>query len=208
MLRLVETHDFIFLVNTQTDRLVENERDDQGYDEGVCSCGHNRDQLDHQLLEIARQQAGGADRGKDAGHDRAEGTANAMYAEGIKRIVIFEFGFQHDAAIAYQTGHQAHQQGCARLYKTGSRGDDNQTGDDAGTETEGARLAGVDPFGDHPGKTGGGRGYCRGGDGQTGQTARGVGRVDTDDGRTGVEAEPAEPEQADAQQGQRQIVRS
>ncbi len=66
----------------------------------------------------------------------------------------------------------------------------------------------MDPLGDHPGEAGGRRGDGGGGEGQAGQAAGGIGAVDADDRAAGVEAEPAEPEQADAEQGQRQAVRS
>jgi len=58
MLRLVETHDFIFFIDTQADSLLKNKGEYKGYDEGVGAGSHNRDQLGHQLFEISRQQAG------------------------------------------------------------------------------------------------------------------------------------------------------
>ena len=100
----------------------------------------------------------------------------------------------------------AHDDGGARLHEAGSGGDDNEAGDDAGTEAEGGRLAGVDPLCDHPGEAGGGRGDGGGGEGQAGEAACRIGAVGADDGGAGVEAEPAEPEEADAEQGERQAV--
>ena len=110
------------------------------------------------------------------------------------------------AAVADEAGDEAEDESCARLHETGGRGDHDEAGDDAGTEAEGGGLAGVDPFGDHPGKAGRRRGDGGGGEGQAGQAAGCVGAVDSDDGGTGVETEPAEPEHTDAEHGQRQTM--
>ena len=136
MLGLVETHDFVFLLDTQTDGLVEDESDDQGNDEGIGTSCHNSDQLNHKLFGIAGQQTGSADSCKDTGYDGAEGTADTVYTEGIQGIVIFQLGFEQDTAVANQTCSETHQQGSTRLYETSGGGDDNQTGNDTGTETE------------------------------------------------------------------------
>src|SRR6185369_17461325 len=208
MLGLVEAHDLVFLLDAQPHGLVEDKGQDQGDDEGIGAGCHNSNQLNHELLGIAGYQAGGTDRCKHTGEDGAEGTADAVYAEGIQGIVVFQFGLEHDAAIADQAGCSTHQQGRTRLYETCGRGDHDQTGHNTGTEAEGAGLAGVDPFSDHPGEAGSSRGNGGGGACQTGQPAGSVRGIDTHDGRTGVETEPAEPEQTDSQQGEGQIVGS
>ena len=53
MLCLVETHDFVFFVNTQTDSLVENEGYDQCHDKGLGASCYNSYQLGHQLFEVS-----------------------------------------------------------------------------------------------------------------------------------------------------------
>src|SRR5512141_42515 len=103
MLRLVEAPDFVLFFHPQTDGLVKNEGQYKSYDEGIGTGCHNCDQLDHQLLGVAGQQAGGTDRGKNTGNDCAEGTADTVDAEGIQGVVILEPGFEQDAAVADHT---------------------------------------------------------------------------------------------------------
>ena len=98
-----------------------------------------------------------------------------MDAEGVEGVVILQFRLHQDTQVADDTGGDPHDQGGARLDKTGSRGDHDETGHHAGTEAEGGRFTGVNPLGEHPGKPRRCRRDGGGGEGQTGETARRIG---------------------------------
>ena len=84
MLSLIEAHNFVFLLDPQTNSLIEDKGYDYGDDEGIGTSCDNSDQLDHQLLGIARYQPGSTDSGEYTGKDGTEGTADAVNAKGIQ----------------------------------------------------------------------------------------------------------------------------
>ena len=79
--------------------------------------------------------------------------------------------------------------------------DGNQTGNRTGGDAEHGRLTVRQPFREHPGERGGGGGDLRDGH-------RHAGRAVGGDRRTGVEAEPADPQEAGADHGQDEVVGS
>ena len=60
MLCLVKTHDFIFLVNTETDGLVEDEGDYQGDDKGVGATGLLAGNFKQLMIQLIAVVAAGA----------------------------------------------------------------------------------------------------------------------------------------------------
>ena len=81
------------------------------------------------------------------------------------------------------------------LDKAGSRGDGDQAGDRAGDGAEGGGLAVVNPLADGPAESRGGGGKVRVDKGAGGKRARGQRAA-------GVEAEPAHPQQACADEAE------
>ena len=143
MLGLVEAHDLVFLLHPETDGLVDDEGDDQGDDYGVGGCGTDRDQLDGELLDVAREKPGGSDCGEDAGQNGAGGAADAVHAEGVERVVVLELGFHQDAEVADQAPCDSHQDGGAGLHEARGGGDHDEARDHTGTEAESGGLAGM-----------------------------------------------------------------
>ena len=86
------------------------------------------------------------------------------------------------------------------LDKAGGRGDGHQSGDRAGDGAQGGGLAVVNPLGDGPAEGGGGGGKVGVDEGAGGQRAGGQSAA-------GVEAEPAHPQQAGADEAEHHGVR-
>ena len=88
--------------------------------------------------------------GKHAGQYCPKETADAVYAECIKRIVVFEKRLETDHGIADQSSQQPNHEGLPRHNVAGSRCDGDQAGDQTGGKTESSGFAFVEPLGKHP----------------------------------------------------------
>ena len=124
-----------------------------------------------------------------------------MHAPDVECIVVAKFVFhgEHEEA-ANDAGECTHNSGAERRHEACSRRDADEPGDDATAEPERGGLASVDPVGDHPDGAGcGGCNLC--GDHRKRGLAIGG------DGRSGVEAEPSDPQEAGANEAHGQVVR-
>ena len=138
--------------------------------------------------------------GEEADRQRADPAADEVHADHVERVVVAELVLQADRQRADRTGDEAEDHGRDRGDEATGRGDGDQTGDGAGRGADQGRLAVPDPLHDDPAEHAGGRGDL----GVEERDRRGAvdGQL-----RTGVEAEPAEPQQAGAERDERHVVR-
>ena len=140
-------------------------------------------------------------RGKDASEDGAESAAGAVNAKCVKRIVVAEAGLDlEDHERAEETGRKADEKRGHGLHEAGSGRDGDQAGDRAGDCAQRGGLAIVKPLKDGPADGGGGRGEVGIDEGAGGERA-------CAQGAAGVEAEPAHPQQAGADEAKHKRVR-
>ncbi len=123
-----------------------------------------------------------------------------MDAEHVERVVIAERALHRgDEEEAHHACHRAKNERAHRAGVTGSRSDRHETSDDTGGQAKQARLALEQPLDEEP------RDACRRGCDEGvghGEHGAGVGF----ESRSGVEAEPADPQQRGANHGERQRV--
>jgi hypothetical protein len=167
--------------------------------------GHDGDELDPELSGIAEEQAVVAelvDRlgGEQPGGQGPPGAAQAVDADHVQGVVVAEKVLEEHAAVADAAGQKPDEDGGHDRDESGGRGDGHQAGHGAGDESQGGGLAAMDPLHDHPAHGRGRGGHVGGGEGAGGQAVGGQ-------GGTGVEAEPAEPQDGRAEHGQGQVVR-
>ncbi len=123
-----------------------------------------------------------------------------MNTETVQAVVVPQFGFCIERIVTGNGRERTEDDGPERLDHPGRRGDDHQARQDAGNEPQGSSFSKDQAFDDQPGKGATGRGDL--GHGQ------GPGRIQAAlDGGAGVEAEPADPQQAGAHHGHDQVVR-
>ncbi|AAW77739.1 PilL protein [Xanthomonas oryzae pv. oryzae KACC 10331] len=136
-----------------------------------------------------------------AGQDRADDAAQAMHAEHVQAVVGTEQALQTgDAPHAEHAGSQANDDRAERAHRTAGRGDADQAGHHARGHTQGGRLALDDLLGQRPAQDGG-SGRQQGV--EEGQRRTGIGfQIGT-----GVETEPAHPQQRGTDEGQGHVVR-
>ena len=166
VLGLVKADDFVFLLNPETNGLVNHESDNAGYHESIGSGGGYGDDLGKELRGIAGDETGCADSCKGAGCNGTEGSADTVDPEGIEGVVILELGLHDNCQVTNEACANTDHQSPTRGNKTGSRSYGNQAGNDTGGKSEGARLTGVNPLSNHPGKAGRCRSNSRGGESQ------------------------------------------
>ena len=166
--------------------------------------GAHGDRLNPQLGGVAEQDAIGhaAPRllGEDAGQQRADRAAHAVRRDDVEAVVKARAGAEHQAVVARNRRDAAQQDGADRADVAGRRSDGDQADDDARRRADCRDLAVAHQVQQRPhhqrrGRRQHGRRKRQRGDG------RGAKR------RTGVEAEPAEPEQSGAEERKRHVVR-
>ncbi|OQB96371.1 MAG: hypothetical protein BWX86_00802 [Verrucomicrobia bacterium ADurb.Bin122] len=196
----VEAGDLIFFIDAQT---TAGPAGDFGEDQGACDgpAQHERACLYLFEPECLPDEAGevwcaevgvGGGGGEDAREDRAERTADRVDAEGIERIVIAEFPFEHIAREEGRgAGGESDADGAAGGDEATGRGDRREAGDGAGAEAEHAGLAVAQVFEGRPHEAASGGGERGGDEGVDGHTVGG-------DGAAGIEAVPAGPQHAGA----------
>src|ERR1700736_5571923 len=106
-----------------------------------------------------------------------------MNAEGVERVVVLTEWFETDGAVTDHAGDETYGEGAERSNVSRSRGDGDQPGDDAGSQTQRGRLSLMYPFNGHPAKSGRGRRHLRRRQGRGGQSI-------ASQGAAAVEAEP------------------
>src|SRR5271156_4169045 len=105
VLRKIQALLFILCTHSKPNRLIYDEQDDQGSHNGQSPRDGHADRLVQYLVAVAFEHSGGLACaeggvddavGEDACEQRAEGTARAVYAKRIERVVIAEDGFDLD----------------------------------------------------------------------------------------------------------------
>ena len=189
--------------DAQTDDRLDDREDDEGDDCVIHDDRDDADALVDDLAGVALEEAGGAavllDR-EHAGQERADHAANAVDAEAVERVVIAEHVFEAGRApVAADAAGDADRHRADRTNEARGRGDGDEAGDGARGDADDGRLAAMRPFDKHPGQ---GRDRGR----NLGDGHRHAGLHARADRRAGVEAEPADPQQARADEGQDHIV--
>ena len=139
--------------------------------------------------------------GQNSREQRAQCAADGVNAEGVQRVIVAQPGLELPAREeGNDAGHHADDHRPVCIHEAASGSDDHQTRDDAGAETEHARLALDQPFRHGPDKTRRGCGERGGGEGIGGHAVR-------RQRAAGIEAIPAHPEHAGADHTQHHAVR-
>src|ERR1700722_14524164 len=187
----------------QADDGFDDREDDDSDDCVINDDGNNADALVDDLVRVALHQAGGAtvllDR-EHAGQKRADHAADPVDAEAIERVVIAEHGLEPGRTpVAADTTGDADRHRSDRTDEARSRRDGDEASDRARADADDGWLAAVGPFDEHPGQGRDGGRDLRNRHRHAGLHARA-------DARAGVEAEPADPQEARTDEGQDHIV--
>ena len=175
---------------------VDQLEDGVGDHEDVGRDDDQREQVHEEELGVAEQQAVGArtvDRlgGEDRGSQHADHAAHTVAGEDVEGIVERGVGAPVGDGVAGDGGDGSDGHGAAHRDEAGGGGDGYEADDRADAGAECADAAASDGVEEDPGEGGGGRGGVGGEEGRDGEVVGG-------ERAAGVEAEPAEPEQAGA----------
>ncbi len=206
MLDLVDARDLVVLGDPHPDRPVDREGEERGDDERVRE---DRDDADDLLAELfhaaAVEEARGvgldASGGEEADEDRADDAADEVDADDVEGVVVAELVLEADRHGAQDTGDDADREGAQGADGAARRGDGDEAGDRAGRGAEGGEGAVAQLLVDEPAEDG----RC-GGDLGVEEHDRADAVVVAEPG-SGVEAEPAEPEEGRAEHDEREAVR-
>ncbi len=127
-------------------------------------------------------------------------TGDEVDADDVERVVVAELELQADGERGGHTGNDAEGDRTERGDVGAGRGDGDQAGDHTGGGTEGGRVTVAEALHGEPAEHGGGRGGQGVDPDQAGLLHSGSG--------TGVEAEPAEPQDCGAEHDERNVVRA
>ena len=122
-----------------------------------------------------------------------------MNADDVQRVVVLEAELQLDGEEAHDAGDEADPDRRCAPDEARARRDGDQAGDGPRRGAERCRLAVLDAFDEEPAEHGRGRRQVGVHEGLHGRAVGGQGRA-------GVEPEPAEPQDAHAQERERQVV--
>ncbi len=175
---------------------ADDRRQNAGEDE-CCECDHD---LNHQLLVVAAVEEAGCG-AEESDTDRAPQAGDKVNTDDVERVVEAEAELQADCESGQDAGYGAEEDGTDGVERTGSRGDGDQTGDRTGSCAEAGGVTVTNTLGGEPGQDCGTRRGGRVDPGETGVTVGG-------ECRTGVEAEPTEPEKCGAEHHEGQVVRT
>mmetsp|Transcript_101017 Transcript_101017/g.226500 ORF Transcript_101017/g.226500 Transcript_101017/m.226500 type:complete len:473 (-) Transcript_101017:46-1464(-) len=138
---------------------------------------------------------------KQASHDGACQTSNAVEAEGVQCVVdLLELRERQDGRVADRRAHGSHDDGPDGRHEASRWRDHHQATHGADHRADTGRLLQAHGLDAHPREHGGGGREVGGGEGAGG------GRV-CSEGRAAVEAAPTEPEQRGAQEHEGHVVR-
>ncbi|MDQ0853815.1 hypothetical protein QFZ79_001926 [Arthrobacter sp. V4I6] len=202
--RAVHTGGFGFGADPESDGPMDGQPDDSRPEPGQQHGEDDGDQLGGQLLEPAAVEQPAADtvdrQGDEAQRESADQSAAKVDADDVERVIKTVSVLQVHKHGAGGAGEQAQADGGDRTDVGAGWGDGNETGDNAGRGAEGGGVPVADLFRDQPAEQGRGRSSQR---------------VDPDQARllgrrrgAGVEAEPAEPQDAGAQHDEGYVVRA
>ena len=204
MLGLVDTCALFLFADAEADGLVQQQTDEQGHDQ-LKNSTKGTHCLPPQLVDAAAVEqtvdAGRCGLGcQEADREGAPETTEQVDADHVERVVIAELVLQSDGQ---RTDHASENTDDDRAHgrdRGAGRSDGDQSGDDAGRGAKRGGMAVADALGDQPAQACG----TSGDHGVHPDHRRGVARGD---GGTGIEAEPAEPQQTGAEHDQGQVVR-
>src|SRR5579872_402195 len=199
----IETVALHLFADAQADDDVDDLQDDEGDHAVVDNHGYDAEDLVDDLSRIAFDQTSVTAvliDGEHAGQDRADDAADAVDAEAIQRVVVAEGVLEGGGAeIAADAAGDADHHRADWTDIARSWGDRDEAGDGARADADDRRLAAMGPFNENPGQSRNGRRNLR----DCHRHARLHAGADS---RTGVEAEPADPEQAGADEGEDHVV--
>src|ERR1017187_1165404 len=206
----IEAGGFVFGRDAQADDPVNDEEQNQRAHDGDAPGNGDSAELVEELPPVAVDGAGGdvlavdgvdGAGGEEPREQCAQGSASAMHAEGIERVIVAEHAlYLEDHKGAEEAGDDADEQGREGLNEPRGGGDGDQAGDRAGDGAERGGLAVVEPLEDRPANGGSGGGEVGVYEGAGGQGAGGQSAA-------GVEAEPAYPQQASSDEAEHHGVR-
>src|SRR3974390_2070511 len=200
----VQTFALHFAGDAQSDDRIDDLQQDQR-DYGVVHDhdGYALDLVDH-LARVAFDQAGGAtilgDR-EHAGQQCADHATYALDAKAVERVVRTEDPLEaRGAPVAENAGGDAdhHRTDGADIAR--GRGDGDEAGDGARADADDGGFAACNPLNQHPGESR--DRSCDLGHGHRHARLHAGG-----DGGSGVETEPANPQQRGADEGEHHVVR-
>ena len=199
----VKTRKLFVLRDAQTHGLLDHKENDEAHNAAVDQRGCDREDLDADLRHHRREfGARHGARCKEARQNGADHAADAVYAEGVQRVVITELGFDDgNHPEAEDAGNKTDEKCWGRFNEARSRGNRDQTCNRTGNHAEERGLAAGNPFGRHPGDGAGSRSDLRDKDRHHSTFIR------SQTGTT-VKAHPAEPEQAGADHRKGEVGRS
>ena len=208
MLADVEALDFFFRRNADADRLLEEEPDQPGRHEHECADRDDAEQLHAQELQAAavkqavcRRERGDALFSEEPDADRAEHAAAEMYGGRADGIIDPDPVEEHDREHDQNARERADEERSLDGNVGAAARDGHKAGEAAVDGHAEIRLAHRDPRSHRRGEhRGDGRGIRRH------QNIHDVGRVLKAHCGAGVEAEPAEPQDEQADDGQRHVV--
>src|SRR5271169_6161977 len=192
-----------FVRDAQADDSFDYSEDDDSDDRVIDDDGDDADALVDDLARVTFDEARGAAvllYGEHAGQKGADHAANAVDAEAVERVVIAEHVLEAGGApVAADAAGDADRDRADRTDEARGGSDGDEAGDGARGDADDGWLTAMDPFDEHPGqRRDGGRNL---GDGHRhARLHAGAHR------RTSVEAEPADPQQARADEGQDHVV--
>ncbi len=205
MLDQVDAAELVGGGDAPTDGALDQHGDQVADHEGVDRDGDRTDGLAPELVDAAAveqaRHAGGAVRiCEQADQHRAEQATDEVDAHHVERVVVAELVLQADGVGASRAGDAADEDRTDGADRAGCGGDRHQTGHHARGRTERGRVTVTEALHQQPGEHGG-----RGGHQGVHPRHRGGGA--RTEGRAGVEAEPAEPQQAGTEHHQGHVVR-
>src|SRR6185437_6297864 len=205
VLREIEPLALMVLADAQADGRLQHLQDDVGPDRAPDRRGGNRQDLDSYLARESHSRgiphAPELRRDEDAGQRRAENAADSVHRGDIERVIHMELALEElGRRETDQARRGADCDGAERSDESGGRCDRPEPRHHAGNDAEHARLAEPQPLRGHPSERAGGGAQVRD---ENGHRGRAVGRKRA----AAVEAEPADPEHAGAQDGERHVVR-
>mmetsp|Transcript_68736 Transcript_68736/g.143545 ORF Transcript_68736/g.143545 Transcript_68736/m.143545 type:complete len:206 (+) Transcript_68736:149-766(+) len=181
---LVQASILPVLVDSGSHHELDEEEDYSAHECSISCHGHGGDELRQQQLEATTVEEPTL-HGKAARQHGAEEATNAVAREGVQAVV--DARGELEERVDHHGSDDAHCKGTDGGYEASSRSDDHETHDSTGHGADGRPALAEDAFDHHPGHQAGGCGLVRVDQGQGSQAV-------SSQGRTTVEAGPAEPE--------------
>ena len=200
----VDTGGLVFGAEAEAHHPVDQFREDERHRECIERDDDNGERLLAQLAEAAAvQQTPRARchdrRGEQSDQRHSDNPADEVHTDHIERIVIVEAEFRSHRERAHDPRRETHDRRAERVDGSAGRGDGDQSGDHTGCRAERGGPAVPDLFDREPA--------------EHAEAARnerieedGRGKPVGGQRRTGIEPEPAEPQQPDTEQDERQIM--